>query len=373
MKKYIVIALIVLVGGALLIGPLMRGGGTDPETGNNGSNGIVRNNTPTTPAYFTVRDNIITVASSQAPIEITVSEKGIASMTASLDGNVLQTWQNPTANVTLDFISEKVGTFGLTLDMTMTDGKTYQDRHSIRILSDIPSKHMQASSVKTYPHSVERFTQGLEFNEGKLFESTGLNGKSGIFEINLENGEEIRKIQLDGTYFGEGITMFNDVIYQLTWKGERCFTYNFKGQEGFTMRPEEYQYLGQGWGLCNDGKELIMSNGSEYITFRNPENFQETHKIQVYNEEGPVTQLNELEYIDGKIYANVYMTNFVVVIDPVTGKVLEQIDCQQLALEGRGSGDVLNGIAHNPANGKIYMTGKNWPKLFEVTFSEVLP
>lgn len=367
MKKYFVIALIVLVGGALLIGPLMNGGTTkiQPEP--------TPDEKPSTPAYFTVRENIAVRMGTAAPIEITVAQKNIVSMSVSLDGSVLQTWPNPTGNISWNFTPDKVGTYGLVLEMTTKEGTVLQDERSIRILADAPSRKMEAVIVKTYPHSKERFTQGLEFNRGKLFESTGLNGKSRVCEINLETGEELRKIQLDGTYFGEGITMINDVLYQLTWQNERCFTYDFVGVNGFTLRQQEFQYIGQGWGLCNDGSQIIMSNGTEYITFRDPANFQETRRIQVYNYDGPVNQLNELEYIDGKIYANVYMTNAVVVIDPKTGKVLEEINCQNLAIQGRGNGDVLNGIAHNPATGKTYMTGKNWMSLFEVTFSEILP
>jgi glutamine cyclotransferase len=171
---------------------------------------------------------------------------------------------------------------------------------------------------------------------------------------------------LDATYFGEGITIFGNAIYQLTWQEQKCFIYN---KESLQLE-REVSYVGEGWGLCNDGKLLIMSNGTERLTFRNPKTFAVERTIEVYTHQGPVTNLNELEYADGLIYANVWMTNKVAVIDPMSGKVLAEIDATDLVLEGKQSGDVLNGIAYNPTTKKWYMTGKNWPKLFEVMFKK---
>lgn len=148
----------------------------------------------------------------------------------------------------------------------------------------------------------------------------------------------------------------------MTWQEQKCFVYN----KSTLQIEKDMPYIGEGWGLCNDGTSLIMSNGSERITFRNPETFEIERTIEVYTNQGAVTNLNELEYIDGLIYANVWMTNKVAIIDPLNGKVLAEMDCTTLINEGKGNGDVLNGIAANPKNNKLYLTGKNWMKLFEV-------
>ena len=158
----------------------------------------------------------------------------------------------------------------------------------------------------------------------------------------------------------------NDKIYQLTWKNQKCYVYDVNSLQLLS----EFNYKGEGWGLTHDGTSLIMSDGTERIVFRNPETFAIERTIEVYNNQGPINYLNELEYIDGKIYANVWTTAGVAVFDPKTGKVLEEISGAELFKVGRGSGEVLNGIAHNPATGKTYMTGKNWVKLFEVKFVE---
>jgi glutamine cyclotransferase len=185
--------------------------------------------------------------------------------------------------------------------------------------------------------------------------------------ISLENGAfNGPKNGLDATYFGEGITILGDKLYQLTWQNQKCFVYDKK-----TMQVTgDFSYQGEGWGMCNDGKSIITSDGTEYLYFRNPKNFQIDHYIQVYDNIGPRTNLNELEYIDGKIYANVYTTSTLVVIDPNTGKVLEEIDASELVTKGKNGGDVLNGIAYNRLNKKLYLTGKYWSLTFEVSLTE---
>ena len=157
----------------------------------------------------------------------------------------------------------------------------------------------------------------------------------------------------------------NDILYQLTWTQQKCFMYDAKTLE---IKSKQFTYTGEGWGLCNDGKFLIMSDGTERIVFRNPENFQVVKSIEVYDNVGPRSKLNELEYINGKIYANVWMLDMILEIDPETGKVLTEIDASSPAIVGRNGGEVLNGIAHNPATNKTYVTGKYWTKLMEVIF-----
>jgi YVTN family beta-propeller protein len=205
----------------------------------------------------------------------------------------------------------------------------------------------------------------LEFNEGKLFEGTGDPNQAGetvIAEVDLKTGAIVRKMGLDASHFGEGITILGNELYQLTWKNQKCIVYN---KSDFTS-IKELTYTGEGWGLCNDGKSLIMSDGSERIYFRSPKTFDVERTIEVYTDQGPIARLNELEYVDGLIYANIWTSNNVAVIDPATGKVIATIDATQLVQEGKGNGEVLNGIAYNSATKKLYMTGKFWPKLFEV-------
>jgi glutaminyl-peptide cyclotransferase len=171
---------------------------------------------------------------------------------------------------------------------------------------------------------------------------------------------------LDATYFGEGITIIGDLLCWVVWWNSKCFVYDKKTM----VLKNEFTYVGQGWGLCNDGKVIMMSDGSERITFRDPKSFQATKVIEVYDNVGPRTQLNELEYIDGKIYANVYTTGTVLVIEPTTGRVLQEIDANELVVRGKNGGDVLNGIAYNKLTKKLYMTGKYWPKTFEVSLTK---
>jgi len=189
-------------------------------------------------------------------------------------------------------------------------------------------------------------------------------------EIDPATGKHIegRRVSLDATYFGEGITILNDKVYQLTYLNGKCFVYDVNK---FMGHVDEFKYDGEGWGLCNDGKSLIMSNGSERIMFKDPKNFTTQRVIEVYNDIGPIVKLNELEYINGLIYANVYQQNFIVVIDPKTGKVVQQINLEKVAREAKGKGDVLNGIAFNPKTQRMIVTGKYWTKYLEVNVIEV--
>jgi len=354
MKKKILIVLIVLVGGSLLLLPLFK---ADPEVIDN-----------TMPAEFAFDGDIGAYEGEKSEIKITVHSKDLAQIDLIHGDSVLKTWKNPTGDLKYTLMAEKIGTRAFRLISKNKDGKTFSDDRRLRILSDITPEDLKTEIVSTYNHDVTNYTQGLEFYEGRLFESTGQFGQSKVSEIDLQTGQPVKNtIRLDGTYFGEGITVFDGTIYQLTWKKGKCFTYSI--EDSLQILRKEYSYIGQdGWGLCNDGVSLIMSDGTERLTYRNPETFQIEKTIEVYNNSGPMTQLNELEYINGHIYANVYQTNLIVVIDPNTGKILKQIDCAELEALGRGSGDVLNGIAHNEETGKTYVTGKNWLKLFEVKF-----
>ncbi len=217
--------------------------------------------------------------------------------------------------------------------------------------------------VKTYPHDPTAFTEGLLFDNGLLYESTGLKGKSWLRQVNLETGQVLKQINLPEQYFGEGITIFGDKIFQLTWQSYIGFIYNKT-----TFKPlQTFTYTTEGWGMTHDGTRLIMSDGTARLTFRNPDTFADIGHIEVHDANGPVTQLNELEYVNGKIYANVWMTDWIVIIAPETGQITGRIDLKDLlSLADRPGADVLNGIAYLPKNDQLFVTGKQWPKLFEI-------
>lgn len=356
MKKYIVVILIVLVGGALIIIPLMK---EDP---------IVVGGPA--PAVFAFEGNIGTFVGKESTLDITLNETDLEKVELVYNDEVVKTWKKPTGNLKYTMVPETIGTRSLRLISTRKDGRTVSDDRLLRVLSDITPKEIIAEAISTYGHDVSNYTQGLEFFNGRLFESTGQYGQSKISEIDLKTGDPVgNTVRLDGTYFGEGITILDGIVYQLTWKKGKCFTYSLED----SIKPllKDFSYTGQdGWGLCNDGTSLIMSDGSERITFRNPETFQIERTIEAYSDRGPMTQLNELEYINGEIYANVYQTNLIIAIDPATGKITKQIDCAKLTAIGRGAGDVLNGIAHNEETGKTYVTGKNWKNTFEIEISK---
>ncbi len=258
-----------------------------------------------------------------------------------------------------------LGTNQISLIATTTDNKTKRDNRRVQLLSDVYPEEFTAEVIKAYPHQTSSYTQGLEFDGNQLYEGTGSQGNTGISmigKVNYETGQIQERKNLDQKYFGEGITIMGNELFQLTWQNNTCFVYDKN-----TLEPlKEFNYNGEGWGLCNDGEFLIMSDGSERISFLDPTNFALKKVIEVYSNEGPVKALNELEYINGKIFANVYQTDFIVVIDPSTGTVEKRIDASLVALDHRKTGEVLNGIAYLKESQQLFITGKNWPSLLEV-------
>ena len=238
------------------------------------------------------------------------------------------------------------------------------DTRTVVFFSDITPVLKTAEVLRVLPHDKSSYTQGLEFYKGRLFEGTGHNGQSVLAEVDLTTAKHNRKHELGDSYFGEGITILNDTIYQITWQNKTCFVYNMN----FELITE-LSYEGEGWGLCNDGKSIIMTNGTHEVVWRNPRTFAVEKTIHVFDNDDSIENLNEIELIDGRLLANVYGEDYLVEIDTATGKVLSKIDCTAIVREGRVPGaDVLNGIAYEPGSGKIYLTGKWWPKLFEVKF-----
>ena len=219
--------------------------------------------------------------------------------------------------------------------------------------------------VNTYPHDSRAYTQGLVFKDGFLFESTGLNGRSTVRKVRLETGEVLQEHRLDPKYFGEGLVDWGPRLIQLTWQTNIGFVYDLK-----TFKPvRQFTYPGEGWGITHDGKRLIMSDGEAAgeLRFLDPESFKELGRLTVRDEGRPVDDLNELEFVKGEIFANVYQTDRIARIDPGTGRVAGWIDLTGIlgAADRRGT-DVLNGIAYDAARDRLFVTGKLWPRLFEI-------
>ena len=218
--------------------------------------------------------------------------------------------------------------------------------------------------VNIYPHDASAFTQGLVFEDGVLFEGTGLRGQSTLRRVDLETGSVLQVYALANGFFGEGIAVFGDRIVQLTWQSHKGFVYD---KDSFDLL-HEFDYPTEGWGITYDGSWLIMSDGTATLHFLDPQTFDEVRQIEVHNASlGRVDRLNELEYVDGLIYANIWFDDRIAMIDPQTGQVKGWVDLQGLRnLADVGAENVLNGIAYDAEGNRLFVTGKNWPYLFEI-------
>lgn len=237
-----------------------------------------------------------------------------------------------------------------------------------------PPPETKLAVIASHPHDTEAFTQGLFFHGGFLYESTGLYGRSTLRKVDIVTGRVVRQIAIPETFFAEGIDRIGDRIVMLTWKEKKGFFFDLESFE----KCGEFSFSGEGWGICFDGKRLICSNGSAVLRFLDPETFKETGRISVFD--GPssrkgraITKLNELEYVRGEIWANVWGENRIVRINPADGQVCGWIDLvslvpRELLNEKQRRGEnVLNGIAFDPARNRLYITGKNWPVLYELS------
>ncbi len=240
------------------------------------------------------------------------------------------------------------------------------DNCNFILLSDIVPEEGNFFIKRTFPHDTHAYTQGLQYENGKLYEGTGMNGESMLKEISPRNGSTIREIGIPEEYFGEGITIVGNKIVQLTWRTNIGFVY----EKSTFKKLREFNYPTEGWGLTFDGTHLIMTDGSENMYFMDTANYTVLKKIQVYDNNGPIEKLNELEYVDGYVYANIYTTDFIVKIDPRTGKVIKRWEFPDMLEESdiTEQTDVLNGIAYNKDTKRFYITGKYWPKMFEIAF-----
>ncbi|HWC16825.1 MAG TPA: glutaminyl-peptide cyclotransferase [Terriglobales bacterium] len=218
--------------------------------------------------------------------------------------------------------------------------------------------------VRSFPHDVTAFTQGLAYHDGFLYEGTGLSGRSSLRKVRLETGEVLQKLALPAEFFGEGITIFDHEVIQLTWQSQIGFVYRLNDFH----RLSQFQYSGEGWGLTTDGRNLYMSDGSSEIRVLDPRRLQATRRLNVRDGAEPVQRLNELEFVEGEIFANVWQTDKIARISPATSKVVGWIDLTGILgpMYRRAPDAVLNGIAYDPGAKRLFVTGKLWPKVFQI-------
>lgn len=250
----------------------------------------------------------------------------------------------------------------------LRDGNGAEQKLSFTLLPDARPRTINYSIINTFPHSKTSYTQGLLYNDGILYESTGLRGMSELHKLDIESGISQQMKKMEPQFFGEGLALAGDKLYQLTWQSKTGFVYDRKSFETI----QQFTYPTEGWGLCYDGSQLIMSDGSQFLYFIDTASLQMRSQLAVFDHSGAVRHLNELEYVDGYIYANVYMTDRIVKINAETGVVEAELwGTKLLKPENKHSTiDVLNGIAYNDKTGNFYITGKNWPVLFELSLHE---
>ncbi|WP_066219386.1 glutaminyl-peptide cyclotransferase [Formosa haliotis] len=248
-----------------------------------------------------------------------------------------------------------------------TAGESQTVTQPLLILNDKHPEVYTFELLNAFPHDITSYTQGLEFHNGVMYESTGQYKESKLRKVDFETGDVIQNVKLADEYFGEGLTVLNDKLYQLTWQKGVGFVYDVNTLE--KQSSFKYNNSKEGWGLCNDGKVLYKSDGTEKIWILDPNTLEEKDYIQVYTNKGKIGRVNELEWIDGKIYANIYQKDGVAIINPRNGAVEGVIDFTPLkkkVTQHQGL-DVLNGMAYNPSTKTLFVTGKRWDKLFEVT------
>ncbi|MFN2261926.1 MAG: glutaminyl-peptide cyclotransferase [Psychroflexus sp.] len=288
----------------------------------------------------------------------------VTSIIYKLQGEIIfETQTNEALNV--DISDFKLGNHELSVEISV-EGETVTLSENIKILNDQKPKIFTYEILETYPHDILAYTQGLEFHGDTLYESTGQRGKSSLRKVDYKTGEMLEKVDLDQFYFGEGLSILNDKIYQLTWQSQEGIIYDLETMEA--LEKFNYGESKEGWGLCNDGKQFYKSDGTDKIWLLDQNTMEETGYLQATTNTSVLNQLNELEWIEGEIYANTYQKDGVVIINPKNGAVTGVVDFRGLRdkVKQHSRLDVLNGIAYHKASGKIFVTGKNWNKLFEV-------
>lgn len=299
-------------------------------------------------------------------LNISLSETNnnpIESVQFSIDSKKVESTTDFKASI--DISNYKLGKHTVSALVFYTD-KTKKVTNTVYFLADSEPAIYDYKIINTYPHDKTAYTQGLEIHNGFLYESTGQHGTSSLRKVELKTGKVIRKIDLDKQYFGEGITKFGNEIFMLTWQKGIGFIYDFETFE--QKKTFKYTKSLEGWGLTNNGEKLIKTDGTERIWFLDPSTQKEIDFIEAYTSKRKVEKLNELEYIEGQIYANVYQQNSILIVDAKTGKIngVANLNGLRNKVEQHQKLDVLNGIAYDKATKKLYVTGKNWNKLFEI-------
>lgn len=311
--------------------------------------------------YYTIGDKISVV------LKTKVKDGSLSKANLFLDDKSIYSTKNSEDSYLIETANLHPGNHLLKVVATKEDGLAGENYADFLLLSNIKPVKYGYKVINSFAHDPLRFTQGYEIHDGFLYEGTGREGESAIYKTDLKTWKTVKEHKLDNQYFGEGITILNEKIYELTYKSQLGFIYDLKTFEllkTWTFKSNE------GWGLTNDGKSLIMSDGTEYLSYLDPQTLSLVKKIQVCSDKGVVKNLNELEYIQGEIWANIWETDNIVRIEAETGKITGEIDLRGLlgsVLKGKNTEvDVLNGIAWDPVKNKIYVTGKLWPKVFEI-------
>lgn len=258
--------------------------------------------------------------------------------------------------------------FLFSLSLLSCKNNQQEENNKTKTSNDV--QQLRYHVINIYPHNENAFTEGLEWSNGFLYEGTGdteYTGNSKLAKVDLKTGKDLQKINLAKEYFGEGITILNNKIYQLTYKEQKCFVYD---ANTFKL-IKEFTYEGEGWGMTNDGQHIIMGNGSNNLYYRNPETFAIVKTLSVSNQYGPLGSINELEFVNGYIYANVWTTFKIVKIDTNTGKVVAEANLEDILIKYAPDDlnrkiDVMNGIAYDSSSNHFFITGKYWSKLFEI-------
>ena len=302
--------------------------------------------------------NQVDVSKSYSDIEVSINNSPIP-----VSGNFPVNFIIRTADLNLGKSKIKV--------IATSEEKVHSKFITITVLSDTPPELFGYEVLNVFPHDDKSYTQGLAYHNSYLFEGTGQLGLSKLIKMTIEDGKAQQSHRLDKNVFGEGICIHDDKLYQLSWRNQIGFVYDLESFEDIAR----FNYQGEGWGLTSDSTYLYRSDGSNTIFVHDPNNFSPVSSFEVYSDEGQITNLNELEYINGKIYANIWQTHEIAIINPVNGKLEGLINLKGLLSkkDRNVQTDVLNGIAFDSKNDRIFVTGKNWPKLFEIRIVKESP
>lgn len=299
-------------------------------------------------------------------VEVTDTLKGLDSIQYLIDGTNLGSVKNSGVLFPISTDNIKMGENYVQAIAFFKENRKEYTTAGLKIVASAPPALYRYNIINTYPHDKKAFTQGLIYEDGYLFEGTGEYGESTLRKVNLTTGKMVLTYYLPSEVFGEGVTSFDDKLIQITWKERTAFIFD---KATFKLINKLKYSMKEGWGITYDGKNLIMSDGSAYLYFLNKDDLTQIGQIEVCDDQGPVEKLNELEFIDGEVWANVWYSDYILRINPRNGEVKGKIDLSGLIkpYDKNQNADVLNGIAFDQKSKRIWVTGKNWPKLFEIS------